>query len=79
MKLHRVTSTVEGRRFTEFASSADGASRIKTRLKKLGALDFDVAPIELDNTRDGLIKFLNTHMAHSSHVPAKVAKALKDG
>lgn len=85
MKLYETTSaiyaddeSVAHRSFTEFASSADAASKSRTRLKKLGHLDIGTVEVEVPTTRTELIAFLNKRLAHESWVPAAVSDKLKD-
>ncbi len=60
MKLHMTTfKNVEGTRYTEFSSSSDAASKVRTRLKKAGYLDIDSSAEEVPTTRTELIEFLN--------------------
>jgi len=60
MKLYQTTSVDDdGNSFKEFTSSADGASKVRTRLKKLHHNGTKSEEIEVDVRRDGLIEFLN--------------------
>lgn len=66
MKIFTTTSTSsdgDGKVYTEFTSSADAASKTRTRLKKLEHTSITSAEHDLDTTRTGLIAFLNARFA----------------
>lgn len=79
MKLYKTTATNEEntQKFSEFASSASDASKVRTRLKRAGLWDVKTEEVEVDTTRQGLIVFLNKMMAHKSWIPDAVLDALK--
>lgn len=73
MKIYEVISSFDNPddsdddvRYTEFASSNDAASKIRTRLKKLNHTDIKINEIDVPTTRTELILFLNKRMAHES-------------
>lgn len=70
MKLHCTTYTVNGIDYAEFATSGAGASKIRTRLKRLNKTNdvTSVATEEADvpTTRTELVAFLNGLKAHVS-------------
>jgi predicted ATP-grasp superfamily ATP-dependent carboligase len=76
MKLYQTTSIDDDTKFTEFTSSGDGASKARTRLKKLGHSGIASVEIEVDPTRTGLIKLLNGLTAHESWISTPVADAV---
>ena len=70
MKLYRTTYLNDTVKHAEFATSAGGASKIRTRLKKL-AKDEPISgvkteEVDVPTTRADLVMFLNGQMAHSS-------------
>lgn len=83
MKLYKTESQLEGAEdgaisiYREFTSSATDASKVRTRLKKLEHEEIKTVEIEIDNSRSGLIKFLNGMSAHPSWVTEPVADAVK--
>lgn len=77
MNLHRVQYIVDDKHYTEFATSGDGASKIRTRVKKLGGLVKESDQVDVNTTRADLVTFLNKQMAHESFVPAAVADGLE--
>lgn len=89
MKLHQTSyklTAVESGEVTqhyEFASSADAASKVRTRLKKLSKAevdcdfsDIETTEVEVPTTRTDLIAFLNGKMAHKSWITEPVAEAV---
>jgi len=70
MKLYQTTYSNDYTKFTEFATSDAGASKIRTRLKKLAKnetiSDIKTEEVEVLTTRSELVKFLNELMAHGS-------------
>lgn len=62
--------------YVEFASSADAASKARTRLKKEGMEAIKTEEVEVPTTRTELIAFLNGMLAHKSWVPGAVADKL---
>lgn len=66
MKLHEVTYAIEDAKYREYASSSAGAAKIRVRVKKLGVL-IGTEEVEVETTRNALVDFLNTKMAHESH------------
>jgi len=67
MKLYKTKSHVvaddephETKHYAEFTSSGDGASKARTRLKKLGHEGISTEEVDVDPTRAGLIEFLNS-------------------
>lgn len=78
MKLYKVTCTSpEGKPFAEFTSSEGAASKVRTRLKKLGMRDISKEEVQVETDRAGLIVFLNKLGAHESWIPDAVADAPK--
>lgn len=74
----------ETKHYAEWTSSAGDASKVRTRLNKIKGEDglrehedVTTTEVEVDNTRTGLIKFLNEMMAHESWVVAPVTKAVQ--
>ena len=77
MKLYKTTAQdMEGKYFIEFSSSADAASKARTRLKKNYLVSIDTAEVDIEPTRSGLIEFFNAFMAHESWVVPTVAEKL---
>ena len=70
MKLYRTTYLNDTIKHAEFASSGDGASKIRTRLKRLAKEEpisnVQTAEVDVPTTRTELIAFLNESMAHGS-------------
>lgn len=71
------------RKYAEFSSSQDGASKVRTRLKALAKNDLDCdftdiesREVDVPTTRTDLIKFLNGQMAHPSWVATPAAEKL---
>lgn len=61
MKLYKTTSVdLDDKQFAEFASSADNASKIRTRLKKMEHGDIKTEEVDVPTTRTELIAFLNS-------------------
>lgn len=78
MKLYKTTCKSEdgSQKFCEFASSADAASKARTRLKKEGMWDIETEEVDVLTDRASLVRFLNKLGAHKSWIPGDVAKAL---
>lgn len=77
MKLYKtVAEDMEGKSFTEFSSSADAASKARTRLKKNFLVGVDTTEIDVEIKGRGLIELFNTTMAHESWVAVPIAKKL---
>lgn len=68
MKLYKTTCQSEfgSQKFYEFASSADGASKARTRLKKAGLWEVKTEEVDLNTDRTSLINFLNKLGSHES-------------
>lgn len=60
----------------EYTSSAGDASKARTRLKKLDHESIVTTEVEVDTTRTGLIKFLNSRSAHPTWVTEPTATTL---
>lgn len=63
MKLYQVETTFQNETFYEYASSDSNASKVRTKLKKLGHNVVGTSTHEIGTTRDGLIKYLNSQFA----------------
>lgn len=63
MKLYATKSFLGTHNYTTFASSGDGASKDRTRLKKEGHSNIKTEQHDVDTTRTGLIEFLNTQFS----------------
>ena len=71
MKLYLTNSlNSDGAQFNELSSSNDGASKIRTRLKKLEHEKIKTAEVEIEPTRSGIIAFFNEHCASLEEVSA---------
>ena len=78
MKLYKTTSTnAGGQKYAEFASSADGASKIRTRLKKANHSDIGTKEVDILTDRTGLIIFLNDLTASEGWAAAPTATKLE--
>lgn len=78
MKLYMTSATdLNLKGWSEFASSATDASKVRTRLKKEGLCDIVTTEVEVGTTRNELIAFLNKMSAHKSWIPAAVAEKLE--
>ncbi|HOU64602.1 MAG TPA: hypothetical protein PK861_01040 [Thermomonas sp.] len=82
MKLYKTTATLvsteaDDKVFHEFASSANDASKARTRLKKAGLIKIDTDEVDVLTDRASLIVFLNKLTGHKSATVAAVADALK--
>lgn len=79
MKLYKtVAQDMEGKSFIEFSSSADAASKARTRLKKNYLVSIDTVEVDIEPTRTGLIEFFNSLVAHESWVTVPITEKLKD-
>ena len=71
MKLYKTTCQSEDglQKFCKFTSSADGASRARIRLKKIGMRNVKTEEVEVATDRTSLIAFLNALGGHESATP----------
>ena len=63
MKLYQVETTLQDKIFYEYASSDSNASKVRTKLKKVGHNVVGTPAHEVETTREGLIKYLNSQFA----------------
>ena len=66
MKLYQTKASGDLASFTEYASSSDGASKARTRLKKQGLTDIATTEVDVPTTRTELIAWLNSQTGHES-------------
>ncbi len=78
MKLYKTTSVdvVADKDYAEYTTSADAASKARTRLKKEHHSDVKTEEIDVPTTRTELTAFLNGISAHPSWKPQAVADKL---